>query len=332
MAELHVLARIPSTGVRSLIWEGDSLVDWVAGGSRFLLDGTIVPRSVSYSYRFDAACGSPSGKYAVIYERLGTKGLLLREGKIVREIDRSFYHAHVYEFPVCVGQLKSGREVLTHCPGAYNRIEIDDAETGERLTTDESREPRDFFQSRLSVHSNGNLLLSAGWIWHPFDAVNVYRLDDAVEDPKSLDGGGIVPDYPTEISSATISGDGCLATTTSDECFDDDEYGEDDLRPNCITVLSIESAKVISQTELSEPAGTIMAVDSDIVVGFHEHPKLVELTTGTVVGRMKDLNSGKQLSSIIHHLDPIAPLALDPAHRRFAIATKSEVVVVEVTV
>jgi hypothetical protein len=42
MAELHVLARIPSTGVRSLIWEGDSLVDWVAGGSRFLLDGTIV--------------------------------------------------------------------------------------------------------------------------------------------------------------------------------------------------------------------------------------------------------------------------------------------------
>ena len=45
------------------------------------------------AYRFDAACVSPSGGYAVIYERLGTKGLLLRDGVIVREIDRSFYHA-----------------------------------------------------------------------------------------------------------------------------------------------------------------------------------------------------------------------------------------------
>jgi hypothetical protein len=46
---------------------------------------------VRYGYRFDAATASPDGRFAVIYERLGTKGLLLDDGQIVRELDRSFY-------------------------------------------------------------------------------------------------------------------------------------------------------------------------------------------------------------------------------------------------
>ena len=38
--------RIPANGVRSLVWDGPSLVDWADGGQRYLLDGETVPRSV----------------------------------------------------------------------------------------------------------------------------------------------------------------------------------------------------------------------------------------------------------------------------------------------
>jgi hypothetical protein len=90
-----------ATGIRSLCWRGDELVDWVGGGRAFAADGTERPARVIYGYRFDAATASPDGRFAVIYERLGTKGLLLHDGRIVRELDRSFYHAAAYEYPRC---------------------------------------------------------------------------------------------------------------------------------------------------------------------------------------------------------------------------------------
>jgi hypothetical protein len=69
----------PAPGIRSLCWRGDELVDWVGGGRAFTLDGTERRASVRYAYRFDAATASRDGRVAVIYERLGTKGLLLKE-------------------------------------------------------------------------------------------------------------------------------------------------------------------------------------------------------------------------------------------------------------
>jgi hypothetical protein len=87
--------------IRSLCWRGDELVDWVGGGRAFAADGTERPATVIQGYRFDVATASPDGRFAVIYERLGTKGLLLHDGRIVREIDRSFYFADAYEYPVC---------------------------------------------------------------------------------------------------------------------------------------------------------------------------------------------------------------------------------------
>jgi len=89
-----------ATGVQSLCWRGDDLVDWVGGGRVFATDGTERPARVRYGYRFDAATTSPDGRFAVIYERMGTKGLLLDDGRIVRELNRSFDFANAHEFPV----------------------------------------------------------------------------------------------------------------------------------------------------------------------------------------------------------------------------------------
>src|ERR1051325_1490875 len=39
-----------------------------------------------YGYRFDRTVSTPDGRYTVLYEQLGTKRLVLKKGKIVREI------------------------------------------------------------------------------------------------------------------------------------------------------------------------------------------------------------------------------------------------------
>ncbi len=331
----RILARIGIERVASLVWEGEALVDWLSGGNRFGLDGRIVPRQVNYAYRFDAACGSPSGNYAVIYERRGTKGVILKQGQILREINRSFYCANAYEFPVCIAPLGSGQEVLIHCPDAYNRLEIDDVETGERLTKCENREPCDFFHSRLAVSPSGSHFLSAGWIWAPVDALGVFSLAEAIRNPKSLDRLVPGPPQSSEISAAAFLNGRFVVISTSEETFLDDEDFEEDpnlIRPSRIAIWDLAQSRTISQRPLSELTGTLMAVDPQFVVGFYEHPKLIDLQTGRVVARLEDVASGKQTSSITHHVENVPPLALDPERRRFAIATPREILVVEIQV
>ena len=134
MERVKEIARrtIAAKGLRSLAWDGDDLVDLAAGGRRFTLDGKTRPAQVFYAYRFDGVCVGPGG-YEVLYERLGTKALLLRDGWLVRELDRSYYHAHVTPYPVALAA-RGDRVLLIHAPREYHRLEIEDAETGAPLT------------------------------------------------------------------------------------------------------------------------------------------------------------------------------------------------------
>src|SRR5580698_3080289 len=147
--------RIPARGVQSLVWRGEMLIDWVGGGRQFSVDGEIGHARISYAYPFDAAAASPSGEFSVIYTRLGTTGLILQRGKILREINRSYYHADTYEFPIALIRLETGREVMVHCPDDYNRLEIDDLATGERVSGSTSRKPWDCFHARLAGSPDG---------------------------------------------------------------------------------------------------------------------------------------------------------------------------------
>lgn len=90
---------IPAAGVRSLRWDGETLVDDADGGARFDLDGTVHGRRFGVSFRFDRAVVSPTGRFTVLLERYGTKAVLFDQGRVLRELDRSFYFANVYEYP-----------------------------------------------------------------------------------------------------------------------------------------------------------------------------------------------------------------------------------------
>ena len=299
--------------VRSLVWAGDFLVDWAGGGARYALDGRFIPSAVNYAFLFDAAIATPDGRCAVIYQKLGTKGLVLKDGKILREINRSFYHAHAYEYPVAVSQLPDGRHILLHCPDDYNRLEIDDFLTGERLTVSASRKPQDFFHSRLSISRNGRFALSAGWVWQPTDGVLLFDLALAIHEPNHLDECGFVDICLAEESCAVfdVTGRAWVAL-----------YGDinEEIELNEVRVIDPTHTECEQVFKIKDRAGSIFPIGNSHVLSLYEHPKLIELGSGKVVQSWSHINSGKQHSSILINQAEVPVMVFDCAGQRVAIA------------
>ena len=301
---------------KSLCWSGDSLIDWVAGGIQYHLDGQTSDSRVLFAYRFDAAVMSPDGRYTVLYEKLGTKGLLLREGKILRELNRSFYHATAYEYPVALHTFPSGRTILAHCPDEYCRIELEDADTGQRLTQRKGESP-DAFHSRLQFSRDGRYLLSAGWVWHPLDLVWIFDVERALEAPDSLDQLDQLNtgDWGCELFGAAFGENGTLFIHSDVPAHD----GAQD--PESLGIYSLTERRMLATVPLEQSLGTFMAV-GPYLLNLLGHPSLIEPSTGRVLERWPELDTGRQGSSIIHHISRPPPIARDPAGRRIAVGTE----------
>jgi hypothetical protein len=328
---------------KSLCWRGDELVDWVRGGDRWTADGQFHSARRSWGYgRFDAAVADPTGRWAVVHERTATAGILLRDGKIVREIHRSPYHADAFLYPACLFRFND-RVVLAHCPESYARIEIEDADTGERLTRSTTRKEADFFHSRLAVSPGGKRLMSAGWVWHPWDAVIWFDIAAALADPTlldALDGSPLSRNVSlAEECSAAWLGDDRIVIGGSSEAEDPEEAAETDrehpgprLRPNGLAVYDIPSRACVHSVDLGYSPGTMMPAGAHHVLTFFRVPRLVSLATGKIVHEWTDIDSGEDVSSIVHHHRPSPPIALDPTRARFAVASKQGIDVVRIDV
>jgi hypothetical protein len=329
---------IPASRVRSLVWHGDVLTDWVNGGWIFRLDGTCQDPCINWAFPFDAACATPDGRFAVIYQRCGTKALVLSGTKCLRELNRSFYQAHVYEYPIAIWQDPNGRALIAHCPEHYNQIEIEDAQTGERLTQGK-RNPIDFFHSRLRVNPAGTRLLSAGWAWHPWNNVLYFDLCDALRNPSRLDkDDNIAPEsFNVELaehSSACWQTNDRVLIGASSEEEDSAEVVETSapelrLRPKGIAVYDVTSRQYVKSVVLDEPAGTIMPLGDNHAVCFFKHPRIISLDSGKTIATCDDLDTGTQSSSIVWDAK-LPVMALDANSRRFAVAGSNEITVVQI--
>src|SRR6185503_17379291 len=104
-----------------------------------------------------------------------------------------------------------GRPVIAHCPQEYNKIEIEEIESGKTLTMREGK-AADFFHSRLQVSPDGDHLLSAGWVWQPMDYVQLFPLKEVLKSPKLLDecAGIELPEEMWEANVAAFSGNDAL--------------------------------------------------------------------------------------------------------------------------
>jgi hypothetical protein len=317
--------RIPANGVRSLVWDGESLVDWVSGGERYFLSGETSPAHARYAYPFDAVASLTGSSFSVIYTRTGTKGLVLRNGEVIRELNRSFYHADVYEYPVVLFRLPSGREVLAHCPDDYCRLEIEDVATGEVLTKSTSRKPIDVFHSRLAVSPDGRYLLSAGWLWHPIDNLQLYDIGVALEDPAHLDDAGTGLNACAEESSATFLPDGRLVIALRGKIDSEDvPSNEGELRT--FDPKHPDEAAVLSSVGR---LGAIAAIGSHHLLAMYGHPRLIDAHNGVEVLSWPKLKSGTQTSSILMSKLHVPVIAVDCARQRFALAHDRGITVVE---
>ncbi len=311
----------------SLCWEGDTLVNW-SMGYRYHLDGRSEQIGYYYDDQFNGAASHPDGRYTCIYQKHGTKALLLDQGVLIREIDRSYYLARTHEFPMALFRLPDGRDVLAHCPQRYGRIEIDEILTGERLTALAEREGSQIFHSRLATNGAGTLLLSAGWVWHPIEIISIYDITQGLDSPATLDDfRGIAPRTLVEIGSAAFFGDSSVMFCTTKEVYDDEDE-EEVLGPLMLAHYDLKQQAYIRTVTVGEMVGTIFPLSERYVVGLYDHPKVFDLFTGQIVHRLPELPTGKQ-EDVLSGARTVPPMAFDPARQRIAVRTETGIVVVQ---
>lgn len=204
--------------LQSLSWQKDAVVDNLNGGVKYFRDGTIEEPSISiqYPYPFDSV--EVAGNFAVLYEKYGTKGLVVKTQDLhqIRELNRSYYYAKDYAYPIAALRLSDGIDAIIHCPKDYCSLDVETIEGSEILTKREYQS-QDYFHTKLQVSSDGRYLVEHAWVWQPWNVVLCYDIHHALKDPSHLDGHGIkVPQGGSccwEPENVTICGH-CIVTAS----------------------------------------------------------------------------------------------------------------------
>ena len=238
---------------------------------------------------------------------------------VVREINRSYYHASDYLFPIALFNDVGGRPLLAHCPRGYNMIDLEDLD-GNCLTPRLEEGAADVFHSRLEASVDGRWLLSNGWVWHPWRVVCVFDVARALEQPKYLSTDGEKVDlgdaWKGEVEAATFVGDRLICATNENK--------------STLGLYDLNARRLDHLIELSEPAGTrLMALENDYVVLFDGHPRVLQLSSGAIVEQWEDLNGGAGVDFPSVSMNRAEPpcLATDPLHGRFALGWPDRIVI-----
>jgi len=316
--------RYPFPRSASICWYGDELIDWVSGGQKIDLNGKVTAPSVRYAYKFDSALQSNCGRYAVIYEKLGTKGLVLSDGKVVREINRSYYQANAYEYPLAIFVNDKQAPLLAHCPDAYNELKIEHLIDGTSVFPDSPKSVLDFFHSRLRASPNGKSVLSAGWFWCPFDYISIHNLNN-----EKLNDALSMPEIDAEVCGADYISDELILICTSLEKLNDEPASDSVVGNNSIAVIDIQGMVVKSQTKTEVALGSCRVLNESQFLSFHQHPMLISIKSGEVLEQWNGINCGDGQSSIRNNSRSIDySIAVDVQHRRFAVCSGQEIDIV----
>lgn len=308
----------------TLDWIGDKPVDWNSAGTVYHADGTVEQtQKFHFGSPFDTAISSFCGTYVLLYEKLGTKGLLLKNGEILREINRSYYHANTYEFPAAFFTWDS-KTYLAHCPAKYCQLDFEEVETGEILTNIQTRNPQDIFHSRLEVSPDHKTLLSKGWYWHPFDVIVCFDIAACMVSPQLLDSGNSISNVTAEICSASfIDNDRILVYASNEEARDDEAV--EPMLPGELAIWDFKKDEVIQSLKVDALLGNVFVIDEETAWDLFEYPKIVNFVTGEIVDKMEGIKSGAQNSSIIHYLKNLPKIAYNRPTKQMAIATGKKI-------
>ena len=178
---LAPLARVPNTWL--LLDRTGRLhrVDAMRGSVE--LGGQVDPAAVELSQPL-VLVAAPGGELAAVGEAKGRRAVVLEpaSGKVHLTLERGDYHVTHCRFPLAFVE-REGRLLLVHATD-WNRLDVTDPRTGERLT---AREPvagqdgrpghvLDYFYSGLHLSPDGAWALSTGWVWQPVGQVRIFNL------------------------------------------------------------------------------------------------------------------------------------------------------------
>lgn len=313
--------------MQTICWVDNTIVDYASAGKKYTLDGQ-VKELYKYTFGFgDTAITSSDGQYAFIYQKLGTKGLLLKNGDILREINRSYYCAEVYEYPAAFVTIDN-RTFLVHCPMKYCRLDFEDVETGQIVTDDQDRNPSDYFHSRLEISPNGKYLMSKGWFWHPWNDIRLFDIRKCFDSPEELDKSEIYPNVGTEICTASFIDENKVLIGSSDKEEMNDELLEN-LPQKHIAIWDIELNQISKPIKIQSEFGNLFAINEKFAWDLFKFPKIIDLETGEIVDKDESLASGLQKSSIIHHIDKLPKVAFNRQTKQIAITKDENIEILE---
>jgi hypothetical protein len=244
----------------SISWLDNTIIDgtnWTFYG----LDGSVSRTGFTLSHPFDRCITSQDGQYVFVYENLSTKGVLLKLGKVLREINRPYYHAATYEYPAAFYTSPMGKTYLIHCPISYDQLDFEDVESGEIVTNIPGREPVDIFHSRMEVSPDNKFLMVKGWVWHPLDVCFLYDLEACLADPNLLDNSRIstTDGFMEQNVGAFINArEVLLGTIETDE----------ELPPHNLATWDFIAGTVKNPVTVSEVFGNIVGVRDGIAWDF----------------------------------------------------------------
>jgi hypothetical protein len=246
-------------------------------------------------------------------------------------LNRSYYQANAYEYPITFAKIND-EYLIIHCPEEYNKVEIENIETGLRITSDLNREPGDCFHSRFRVNKSNTTLINAGWVWHQVGILEIYDLKKAIADNSIIDNPKSNLPINTEVCSAEFLNDDLLIISSSnEEPFDDEDLNDKvNLNPNQLGLFSIKQNAFIKKINIDFKLGTQIPIDENFVIDLYEYPKLIDLNSGDIKQRFEDINSGKQDLAIMHHIKEIPPIAIDILNKRIAIANGNKIELLEI--
>ncbi len=289
---------ITANQVKTICWQEDKLIDW-AGGKIYSLDGTCKELGQYYAYSFDSAVSSAGGQYVFIYQKLGTKGILLKNGELLREINRSYYFANAYEYPAAIAAV-GDKIYLIHCPIACNQLDFEDVETGEIITNIKGRNPDDRFHSRLELSPDGKYLMSRGWIWHPVDEVSLFNIKDCLNNPQLLDCPQFQPLVGVEIYTASFLDNETILLSSTDEVLDE-ELCYSVLPPKHFVRWNFNRNQFSEPVSFKSDFGNLFAIDAYKAWDMYGYPKIIDVNTGEILAYDSTIDTGKQQSSIIQN-------------------------------
>ncbi|MFI1761744.1 hypothetical protein ACH41H_06725 [Streptomyces sp. NPDC020800] len=134
------------------------------------------------------------------------------------------------------------------------------------------------------------------------------------------------PGLDAEVVSACWLDQDRLAVATGDHVLDDEEVPT--MGPQQLGVWSLSRRRWLHRNRTAFEIGTLIAEGSR-VVSLHGHPRLIDVTTGSVLAEWPELDVSRRDGAygVTHVRGPVA--ALHPDGTRLAIAQAESIALVE---